>query len=242
MILNEPEDNYKTGYISIYRSIRNHWIWNDPIKFKWWIDILLTVNYMDKIINIGYDLYECNRGQSIQSLKTWGDKWNVSKDTVRNFFRLLSKDNMIKLENLKKTTRITVCNYDSYQVVLHDKQTTSKRQANDKQTQAHPNNKDNKDNKDNKEELFLRFWDKYHLITKLPKTDKDSTMKYWNKLKYLEKGKAIDNIQLYYDSLKEKKYCKKARTYLSDKNFNDEFNPVLNELTTSKPKPFGGYK
>ena len=82
---------------------------------------------MDKIINIGYDLYDCKRGQSIQSLKTWGYNWNVSKDTVRNFFKLLEKDRMIILENLKKTTRLTVCNYDSYQLSLHDEQTQSKR-------------------------------------------------------------------------------------------------------------------
>lgn len=151
MIANEPIENYKTGFVSIYRSIKKHWIWDDAVKFKWWIDILLTVNFEDKKVNIGYDIFECKRGQSIQSLQTWAKSWNVSKDTARNFLQLLKKDNMILLENLKKTTRLTVLNYDSYQIVLHDKQTQSKRKANDKQTQAHPNNNDNNYNNDNKE-------------------------------------------------------------------------------------------
>lgn len=150
MEVNEPIENYKTGFIAIYRSLKKHWIWKDPIKFQWWIDILLTVNYCDKTVNIGYELFDCKRGQSIQSLSNWADQWKVSKDTARNYLNLLQKDGMIILENLVKTTRITVCNYDSYQINLHVEQTTSERQANDEQTQSDPNNKDNKANKGNK--------------------------------------------------------------------------------------------
>jgi len=71
---------------------------------------------------------------------------------------------------------------------------------------------------------FIIFWDKYHETTKLLKSDKDAAEKYWNKLKATEQQKALENIKLYFDSLPDKKYCKKARTYLADKNFNDEFN------------------
>lgn len=67
------------------------------------------------------------------------------------------------------------------------------------------------------------FWDSYHLITGLQKTDLQAAQKYWNKLSDTERQKAIKNIKPYYESLKDKKYCKKARTYLADKNFNDEF-------------------
>jgi len=74
--------------------------------------------------------------------------------------------------------------------------------------------------------LFSSFWDSYHSITSLKKTDNEATLKYWKKLTEQEKKKAIENIKPYYDSLSDKKYCKKARTYLSDKNFNDEFSKV----------------
>ena len=70
---------------------------------------------------------------------------------------------------------------------------------------------------------FEEFWNKYHTITYLPKTDKDAAEKYWKRLKINEKEKAVANIQPYYDSLNDKKYCRKARTYLENKNFNDEF-------------------
>lgn len=126
------------GWIKIDRQILNHWIWSDPNKLKWWLDILLTVNYADNKVNIGNQLFECKRGQSIMSLQTWALRWNVSKDMVRNFFILLEKDKMITLENLVKTTRITVCNYEAYQGDLHDTQTQAKRKPNANQTQSHP--------------------------------------------------------------------------------------------------------
>jgi len=222
-ILNDYQENYGSGWISIYRSIRKHWIWKDPIKLKWWLDILIEVNHSGQKVNIGYDLFECERGQSVKSLLNWAKQWGVSKDTVRNFFTLLKKDDMIKTENLKKTTRLTVCNYDTYQSFLHDKQTTSKRNPSDKQTRPDPNN-----NVNNEKEIKIKvdfdiFWNSFHTITGKLKTDRDPAFKHWKKLTDSERKKAHDRIRIYFDSLNDKKFCKKARTYLADKNFNDDY-------------------
>jgi DNA-binding transcriptional regulator YhcF (GntR family) len=102
----------------------------------------MTVNHEDAKVNVGYQLFECKRGQSIMSLQSWAKRWGVSKDTVRNFFVLLVKDGMINTENMSKTTRLTVCNYDTYQDHLHDRQTITVRSPYDEQTLSHPNNKE----------------------------------------------------------------------------------------------------
>jgi len=83
---------------------------------------------------------------------------------------------------------------------------------------------------------FLDFWEQYHIITKKNKTDKEAALKYWKRLSEKEKQKAIDNIQDYYNSLNDKKYCKIARTYLDKKNFNDEFGNVKPK---KKPSNYG---
>ena len=70
---------------------------------------------------------------------------------------------------------------------------------------------------------FDEFWENYHRITGLPKTDKEAAKTKWKRLSNKERNKADENIQAYYDSLNNKKYCRKARTYLENKNFNDEF-------------------
>lgn len=119
-----------TGWIKISREIINHWIWNDPNKLKWWLDILITVNFEDKKIPIGYKLFECKRGESLMSLQSWGKRWGVSKTVVNNFFKLLENDNMITIKNETVTTRITVCKYEQYQQIENAKKTKQYRKEN----------------------------------------------------------------------------------------------------------------
>jgi hypothetical protein len=85
---------------------------------------------------------------------------------------------------------------------------------------------------------FESFWLNYHLITSKRKTDKDAAFKHWKKLTDIEQQKSIGMIREYFDSLSDKKYCKKARTYLADKNFNDEFQPYRNTQNSVVIKQF----
>ena len=126
------------GWIKISRDISNHWIWKDDTKLKWWLDMLLTVNFKDSKTLMGNQLIECKRGQSTMSLQHWATRWKVDKNKVRNFFVLLEKDGMILHENLSKTTRITICNYDSYQSKENDNETQPKRNQNATETQPNP--------------------------------------------------------------------------------------------------------
>lgn len=141
--LNEIEENYLSGYIKLYRSLRNHWIWNDAEKLKWWLDILLEVNHTGKKVNIGFELIDCKRGQSLKSRLEWAKRWRVDKSTVDRFFSLLKKDKMISTENLKKTIRLTVCKYDSYNDVRSAKQLQSNSDTTPKQLGNSTNNNDN---------------------------------------------------------------------------------------------------
>jgi hypothetical protein len=72
------------------------------------------------------------------SLKEWGNRWKVDKNKVRNFFILLEKDGMILHENMLKTTRITICNYDSYQGQENANETQMKRKRNGIKPQPNP--------------------------------------------------------------------------------------------------------
>lgn len=131
------------GWISLHRQIQSHWIWKDANKLKWWIDILLTVNNAKAKVTLGNDVFFCERGQSLLSIQSWASRWGVSKDTARNFLKLLEKDGMIKCETISKnkdeslhgssrvifskSTRLTVCKFDSYNTPLRVKQTIAVR-------------------------------------------------------------------------------------------------------------------
>lgn len=36
------------GWISLYRSIQEHWLWKDAEMLRAWLDLLLLANYEDK--------------------------------------------------------------------------------------------------------------------------------------------------------------------------------------------------
>jgi len=129
------KDNYYSGWIKIFRSIRSHWIWKDPVKFQWWIDILLEVNHTRKTVAIGYKLFDCEKGECLLSLKNWAERWNVSKTVVNNFLKMLENDSMIITKNETVTTRITICNYDTYQQIQNGNETQQKRNRNATETQ-----------------------------------------------------------------------------------------------------------
>ncbi len=102
----------------------------------------MEVNHEGKKVNFGNNLYDSNRGQCIMSLRHWAQRWNVSKDSARHFLNLLQKDEMIKIENLIKTTRITVCNYDYYNGETHAEQTQERRKKDARRTRAGTNKND----------------------------------------------------------------------------------------------------
>ncbi|RYZ81801.1 MAG: hypothetical protein EOP04_23315 [Proteobacteria bacterium] len=147
----EEQTNHDFGYICLFRSIERHWIYQDEKKLKWWIDILLQVNYTDRKVLIAGVLFDCKRGESLNSLQTWAKRWRTDVSTVRRFLLLLQKDGMIHYKSETKTIRITVCNYDSYNGQRNDDATKVKRRRNAGETLAAPNNNDKNDNNDESE-------------------------------------------------------------------------------------------
>jgi hypothetical protein len=106
------------GWIKLHRSCLDHWLYTEyrPLtRREAWETILFTVNYEPKKVIIKGQLYDCDRGQSILSLQSWAEKFVWSIQQVRTFFKLLENDNMIIVEGLQYSTRLTVCNYAIYQ-------------------------------------------------------------------------------------------------------------------------------
>ena len=137
-----------SGWIKLHRQIRSHWVFKNANYFKAWVVIISEVNHKSTKVVIEGELIECKRGQSINSLATWvkilGDDWTIQK--LRTFLKLLEKDEMINTEGLRKTTRLTVCNYESYQSEQQgdNKETTSKQQTDNKEITTNKNVKNEK--------------------------------------------------------------------------------------------------
>lgn len=144
------------GWISIYRSIQDHWLWQEKpfSKGQAWLDLLLSANHQDKKIVFDSNLLEVKRGQFITSIRKLCDKWGWSNSKVKKFLDLLQDDEMITYKSDSKKTTINIVKYDDYQTLSDSKsdtETSQKRHRNDTETsQKHTNDNVNNDNNDNK--------------------------------------------------------------------------------------------
>ncbi len=131
------------GWILLHRKFLSNFLWTENRTFskaEAWIDILFQVRFLeeqDKVM-IKNALITCDRGQSLNSLDTWATRWNWTKSATRRFLHLLKGDKMILIENVKKTTRLTVCNYETYQLPRIAVETQVKRKRNAGETQVKP--------------------------------------------------------------------------------------------------------
>lgn len=149
-----------TGWISIDRSIQNHWLFKEKrtfSKFEAWIYLLMEANHSEAKVPIGKQIVTVERGQRLTSILTLSDLFNWSRFKVKTFLDLLESDGMLEVKTTSKYTLITIVNYDFYQSEQgrnqhqNDIKPTSKQHQSNinptsKQHQTNTNNNDNKDN------------------------------------------------------------------------------------------------
>ena len=56
------------GWIKIYQTIREHWIWERPRYLKWWLDLLMLAEWKDSKRLVKSVLVTIKRGQLIASV------------------------------------------------------------------------------------------------------------------------------------------------------------------------------
>lgn len=138
----------KEGFIMLNRDLQDSPLFTEKrvfSKFEAWIDILYEVNYKDGNSLIGSTIIECKKGQSIMSLDSWAKRWKWNKSAVRRFFDLLKSCNMIEIENMTKTTRITILSSDSYIETRNASETQVKHIWNASETHLTPIEESNKE-------------------------------------------------------------------------------------------------
>jgi hypothetical protein len=134
----------RNGWIRLHRKIQDNPLWKERRVFskaEAWIDILMEARHDEQPENvlIGSHLIACNRGECVKSLDTWARRWGWNKSKTRRFFDLLQDMNQIRHESATKTTRISVCNYDTYNTARNDNETQMKRKRNASETHSTPN-------------------------------------------------------------------------------------------------------
>lgn len=105
------------GWISLYRSIQDHWLWQEKPydKAHAWLDLLLSANHQDKKIVFDSNLVDVKRGEFITSIRKLCERWGWSNSKVKKFLETLQLDGMITYKSDTKKTTINIVNYNVYQ-------------------------------------------------------------------------------------------------------------------------------
>jgi len=149
------------GWISLYRSIQDHWLWQEKpfSKGQAWLDLLLLANHKDNKFLLGNELIEVKKGSFVTSQKKLRERWGWGNGKLRSFLKLIEEDGMIKQQADKKKTVITIVKYEEFQtgsrpctsMDSEEVRTASGLQADYNRTGngslADTNNNDNNDNK-----------------------------------------------------------------------------------------------
>ena len=107
----------KKGFIPLYRSIQDHWLWKLDKPFderSAWIDLLLKVNHKEEKIRVAGRIQVIKPGQRWLSYQQLSREWGWSYKRVLRYINLLKSDGMIYADGTPNGTLVTIVNWGNF--------------------------------------------------------------------------------------------------------------------------------
>lgn len=106
------------GWIKLHRSIMDHPLYHaEPFtRLQAWVDLLLMANIDRRVMLVRGVRIEVERGQVVRSKDYLAGRWRWSRSKVKRYLKLLEDEDMIVQQNTSLISKITVVNYDKFQV------------------------------------------------------------------------------------------------------------------------------
>jgi hypothetical protein len=107
------------GFIAIARGYLDHEAFaSEPFTereaFQW---LIMEASWKDRTVRRGFAVFDTKRGELIHALSFMCEAWGWdNKSRVTRFLARLQKLEMIETRAERSATRITICNYDKYQL------------------------------------------------------------------------------------------------------------------------------
>lgn len=122
------------GWIKLHRKI-TEWEWyTDRNTLAVFLHLLIMANIEDK----KYRGYDVKRGECIIGRKSLAEDLNMSEQNVRTAINHLLLTNEITIKTTNQFTIVTICNYNSYQVVEIPTDQRTNQQPNQQPTNDQP--------------------------------------------------------------------------------------------------------
>lgn len=124
--------NKDLGFVKIYRSLQEHWIWESDEPFdvrSAWVDLIMSVNHKEKELMIGRSKVTIHAGQMWTSYIKLSNRWNWSRERVYRYIKMLKNEGMIHVDGTPNGTLLTLVNYESFAHSRNTAETTGETTA-----------------------------------------------------------------------------------------------------------------
>ena len=97
--------------IQLPENIDQHWLWSDPVKFQWWLQLFgeSERNVRGVVGKFGY-------GELVTTQGELAKLWKTSTEKAQAFLRKLESKGEIRRKTDAKLTQITICNIEDYDI------------------------------------------------------------------------------------------------------------------------------
>ena len=207
------------GWVSIHRKILDNPLLNRSrvySNFEAWIWLLLKANHQDNKFLLGSEIVIVKTGELLTSQKKLCKQFRWGNSKLRNFLKVLQKDEMIEIKVDSKSTRISICNYDTYQnSQIDSKSIVNRKQIADKSL-ANTNNNVNNSNNVNKKISndilcdFESFWNKYG-----KKIDRGGCLSKWKSLSQSARTLILNNLDRYIAQFDDPQFMMHPKSFIN---------------------------
>lgn len=101
---------------TIPEYIYSHWLFEDPVKFQWWLKLLSLVAGEDCVMTVRGVERKCGYGQLVTTQGELAKHWKTSTEKAQAFLRKLETNGEISRKTDAKLTQITICNIEDYDI------------------------------------------------------------------------------------------------------------------------------
>lgn len=115
-----------SGWIKLHRSILDHWVFEDPEKFKLWTYILTKASYKDCKISVRGSLVSLEPGEVVFGRKKWSEELKIAESKLYRSIKLFEAEGMVITKKTNRYSVIKIVNWSKYQADISEQQSDYK--------------------------------------------------------------------------------------------------------------------
>ncbi|MEI4956201.1 helix-turn-helix domain-containing protein [Aeromonas caviae] len=111
-------DNRRSGFVLLYKSLKEAPFYRDPVRKALWLHLLLEAAHERCEVTFNGNRLLLQRGQIVGSARSLGEACGISEDSARRSLEAFEQEGMISRTSKQGTrgyTLVTLLNYDPYQ-------------------------------------------------------------------------------------------------------------------------------